>query len=83
MGFIHRTHACPSLTSENVNIQNENVKKKLLFITSLVLNVRVVFSPVDKSASHAALEKATTAVTSVYAIVFSTAGIRTYFTEET
>lgn len=41
-----------------------------------------VFSPVDESAPHTALEKATATIASIYPVVFPTTGVRTHFAEK-
>lgn len=41
-----------------------------------------VFSPIDESAPHTALEKATATIASIYPVVFPAAGVRTHFTEK-
>ncbi len=48
----------------------------------LRVNMQGVLSPVDESAPHTALEKATATIASIYPVVFPTAGVRTHFTKK-
>ena len=91
MGPVDRAHACACLTPTRQPSNSVNISKDLITwirgedFHKEKTRGRVCYgssSPVDEPSSDTPLEEATAAIAGIDAVVFSTACVRTHFTQQ-